>query len=243
MSEELHTLVGLYVVDALDDDERSQLRGPPRRLRRPAQQEVAEFRATTGRLSQPHGRETRPSPCAPRSWQRVAGTRQESAPPTSRTSWPARRPLPDARSWRRPLAAPPRSIALRARHRLDQLAPGPRPPGGDLRRAHRPRRQDASTWAVRGTMRVVYSPTLDRSVVVADGLADLPSDRTYALWFIGPGGPEEASAVPHGGRPGHEGARRGRPRATRRSASRRSRPVARTRRREPILLQGEVAPA
>ena len=44
-----------------------------------------------------------------------------------------------------------------------------------------------------GTMRVVYSPTLDRSVVVADGLADLPSDRTYALWFIGPGGAEEAS--------------------------------------------------
>jgi anti-sigma-K factor RskA len=44
-----------------------------------------------------------------------------------------------------------------------------------------------------GTMRVVYSPTLDRSVVVADGLADLPSDSTYALWFIGPGGPEQAA--------------------------------------------------
>jgi anti-sigma-K factor RskA len=34
-------------------------------------------------------------------------------------------------------------------------------------------------------MRVVYSPSEDRSVVVADGLADLPSDRTYQLWFIG----------------------------------------------------------
>jgi hypothetical protein len=28
---------------------------------------------------------------------------------------------------------------------------------------------------------------------VADGLADLPSDRTYALWFIGPEGAEEAA--------------------------------------------------
>ena len=43
-----------------------------------------------------------------------------------------------------------------------------------------------------GGMRLVYSASLDRSVVVADGLADLPSDRTYALWFIGPDGPEEA---------------------------------------------------
>ncbi len=57
-----------------------------------------------------------------------------------------------------------------------------------------------------GTMRVVYSPTLDRSVVVADGLADLPSDRTYALWFIGPGGARGGRTVPHVRRPGHEGA-------------------------------------
>ena len=51
MSEELHTLVGLYVVDALDDDERARfeahLAGCPA-----CQQEVAEFRSTTGRLSQ-----------------------------------------------------------------------------------------------------------------------------------------------------------------------------------------------
>jgi hypothetical protein len=44
-----------------------------------------------------------------------------------------------------------------------------------------------------GELRVVYSAELDRTVVVADGLADLPSDRTYALWFIGPEGAEEAA--------------------------------------------------
>jgi hypothetical protein len=47
--------------------------------------------------------------------------------------------------------------------------------------------------AAGGDMRVVYSPELDRTVVVAEGLADLPSDRTYALWFIGPEGAEEAA--------------------------------------------------
>ena len=69
-----------------------------------------------------------------------------------------------------------------------------------------------------GTMRVVYSPTLDRSVVVADGLADLPSDSTYALWFIGPGGArggQRCSARPAAG---PRRCCRGRPRATRRSA-------------------------
>ena len=35
-----------------------------------------------------------------------------------------------------------------------------------------------------GTARVVYSPSRDRSVVVANGLADLPSTNTYQLWFI-----------------------------------------------------------
>jgi anti-sigma-K factor RskA len=93
-----------------------------------------------------------------------------------------------------------------------------------------------------GTMRVVYSPTLDRSVVVADGLADLPSDSTYALWFIGPGGPDEAALFrTSGGR-----ATKVLPRTpegyqalgvTKEPAGGSETPT------EPILLQGEVAPA
>ena len=93
-----------------------------------------------------------------------------------------------------------------------------------------------------GTMRVVYSPTLDRSVVVADGLADLPSDSTYALWFIGPGGPDEATLFrTSGGR-----ATKVLPRTpegyqalgvTKEPAGGSETPT------EPILLQGEVAPA
>ena len=51
MSEELHTLVGLYVVDALDDDEQARFEAHLAGCAA-CQQEVAEFRATTGRLSQ-----------------------------------------------------------------------------------------------------------------------------------------------------------------------------------------------
>ena len=76
MSEELHTLVGLYVVDALDDDERvrfvAHLAGCPA-----CQQEVAEFQATTGRLSQLMAERPPASLRAPRSW---------SASPTPRRS-------------------------------------------------------------------------------------------------------------------------------------------------------------
>ena len=50
MSEELHTLVGLYVVDALDDEERSRFEAHLADCAA-CSDEVAEFRATTGRLS------------------------------------------------------------------------------------------------------------------------------------------------------------------------------------------------
>ncbi len=104
MSEELHTLVGLYVVDALDDDERARfeahLAGCPA-----CQQEVAEFRATTGRLSQLMA-ERPPESLRAAIMARVASTPQESAP-RHRTSW---RPAaaPRCGSWRRPWPWPRR---------------------------------------------------------------------------------------------------------------------------------------
>jgi anti-sigma factor RsiW len=79
MSEELHTLVGLYVVDALDDDERDRFHAHLADC--PAcQQEVAEFQATTGRLSQLMA-ERPPESVRAAIMARVASTPQEAAAP------------------------------------------------------------------------------------------------------------------------------------------------------------------
>jgi len=188
MSEELHTLVGLYVVDALDDDERDRFEAHLADC--PAcQQEVAEFQATTGRLSQLMA-ERPPESVRAAIMARVASTPQESAAP------------------------PPDQLAARRRSPMRLVAPALAVAAAVIAlllgigwiSSHRALDRQQAISAVltapdaksvelggEGTMRVVYSPTLDRSVVVADGLADLPSDRTYALWFIGPGGPEEAA--------------------------------------------------
>jgi anti-sigma factor RsiW len=188
MSEELHTLVGLYVVDALDDDERDRFEAHLADC--PAcQQEVAEFQATTGRLSQLMA-ERPPESVRAAIMARVASTPQESAAP------------------------PPDQLAARRRSPMRLVAPALAVAAAVIAlllgigwiSSHRALERQQAISAVltapdaksvelggEGTMRVVYSPTLDRSVVVADGLADLPSDRTYALWFIGPGGPEEAA--------------------------------------------------
>src|SRR5262245_62087928 len=51
MNEELHGLVGLYVLDALDDDERAMFEAHLEECDA-CTAEVSEFRATTGGLSQ-----------------------------------------------------------------------------------------------------------------------------------------------------------------------------------------------
>ena len=188
MSEELHTLAGLYVVDALDDDDRARFEAHLADCSA-CQQEVAEFRATTGRLSQLMA-ERPPESVRAAIMARVASTPQEAvAPPPDQLAARRRSPL---RFVAPALAVAAAVVALllgigwisshRALDRQQAISAVLTAP-------------DAKSVELggEGTMRVVYSPTLDRSVVVADGLADLPSDRTYALWFIGPGGPEEAA--------------------------------------------------
>jgi anti-sigma-K factor RskA len=188
MSDEMHTLVGLYVVDALDDDERA---GFEAHLADCAacRQDVAEFQATTGRLSQLMA-ERPPDSLRASILARVASTPQEP---------PARPPddLAERRRSPRRLLAPALAVAAavialllgigwisshRALDRQEAISAVLTAPDA----------KSVEMGGGAGTMRIVYSPSLDRSVVVADGMADLPSDSTYALWFIGPGGPEEA---------------------------------------------------
>lgn len=189
MSEDLHTLVGLYVVDALDDDERDDFEAHLADCAACAD-EVAEFRATTGRLS---------------------GLMAENPPPALRAAIMDR--ITDTRQTS-PVEVPDELAARRSRPRVGRLAPLLAAAAAVVAlvlgvgwvRSHQAldRQQtvsavltapDATSVVMEGTgggMRLVYSPSLDRSVVVVDGMADLPSDRTYALWFIGPDGPEEA---------------------------------------------------
>ncbi|NQX29771.1 anti-sigma factor [Microbacteriaceae bacterium VKM Ac-2854] len=46
---------------------------------------------------------------------------------------------------------------------------------------------------------VIWSASLAKSVVVVDGLAELPSDKTYELWYIGNSGPVPAGTFDSAG--------------------------------------------
>jgi anti-sigma-K factor RskA len=180
MSDDIHALVGLYVVDALEDDERERFEAHLPDCTA-CTDEVAEFRATTSRLS---GLMAENPPPALRSaiMERIGATRQAS--PVVRLD--QARPRRASRRWIAPaLAAAAAVVALllgigwgmthRALDREESITAVLTAP-------------DAETIPLDGSapgdMHLVYSPSQDHSVVVADGLADVPSDRTYALWFI-----------------------------------------------------------
>ena len=190
-SEDLHTLVGLYVVDALDGEERQRFEEHLTGCA-PCSAEVAEFRATTGRLSNLMA-ENPPPGLRSAILERVSGTRQVSpVPPVDELA--SRRSRSRLRVVAPALAVAASVIALvlglgwlRSHQAFDrQQAIAQVLSSADATSV-------SLTGAADGGLRVVYSPELDRTVVVADGLADLPSDRTYALWFIGPSGAEEAA--------------------------------------------------
>jgi anti-sigma-K factor RskA len=181
---DLHLAVGAYVVDALDDDERLRFEAHLSGCAA-CTTEVAEFRATAGRLAT-----LTVEPAPPSLRQSVldgaAATRQAS-PLRVR---PARRRRPVAR-WVAPalLVAAVVAVAVLA---------------VDLWGSHRTLDRQQELTAVltapdartvplsgrgAGRLRLVYSPSRQQSAVVADGLADVAADRAYAMWFIGPDGP------------------------------------------------------
>jgi anti-sigma-K factor RskA len=190
MSDDLHALVGLYVVDALDDDER---RAFEEHLAECAScsAEVVEFRSTTSRLSELMA-ENPPPALRSAIMERVGGVRQVSPVEDLAEHRRRRTPL----RWVAPaLAAAAALIAVVL--------------GIGWSTAHRSLDRQQSVTAVLtapdaasvplsgapGTMRVVYSPSRDESVIVADGLPDLPSDRTYQLWFIDADGNPASAGV------------------------------------------------
>jgi anti-sigma-K factor RskA len=190
-TEDLHALVGLYVVDALDGEERQRFEEHLAGCAA-CSAEVSEFRATTGRLSNLMA-ENPPPGLRSAILERVSGTRQVS-PVGQADELAVRRSRSRLRVVAPALAVAASVLAivlgigwLRSNQAFDRQQ--------DI--AQVLSAPDATSVSMTGDeggeLRVVYSPDLDRTVVVADGLADLPSDRTYALWFIGPEGAEEAT--------------------------------------------------
>jgi anti-sigma-K factor RskA len=185
VSEDLHALVGLYVVDALEDDERERFEAHLAECPS-CTGEAMEFRATTSRLS---GLMAENPPPVLRSaiMERIGATRQASpvTPIGIRHTRASVRWIAPAVVAAAAVVALILGISLSSTHRaLDrqqQLTAVLTAP-------------DATTISLGGTapgeMHLVYSPSLNRSAVVADGVADVPSGRTYALWFIGSKGPE-----------------------------------------------------
>jgi anti-sigma factor RsiW len=88
-TEDLHPLVGLYVVDALDDEERHRFEEHLAGCAA-CSAEVSEFRATTGRLGNLMA-ENPPPALRSAILERVSGTRQVSpvARPSRRRSSPS----------------------------------------------------------------------------------------------------------------------------------------------------------
>ena len=144
-SEDLHTLVGLYVVDALDGEERQPVRGAPHRLRRllgrgggvPRHDRPAQ---------QPHGREPASGAAVARSWSGSPAPAR-CRPSMRPTSWPPGVPGAPAGYVAPLLAAAARHRRLGARVRLasahtrpstasrpsPQCSPPPTPPPSSRR--------------------------------------------------------------------------------------------------------------
>ena len=184
MSADLHPLAGLYAVDALDDDQRADFEEHLATCDS-CTAEVAEFRATTGRLAA-FTVEDPPPPLRQAVLDRIGTTRQASPVVPVRPRF--RRP---SARWAGPVLVAAAvlvvgllAVNLRSTHRtLDRQQTLT-----DVLTA-----ADARTIPLAGSapghLRLVYSPTLGRSAIVADGVSDVPTDRAYAMWFIGRHGP------------------------------------------------------
>ena len=91
-----------------------------------------------------------------------------------------------------------------------------------------------------GRLRLVYSASQQQSTLVGDGLADVPADHAYAMWFIGGDGPALGGLFRSAGRCVSRRCWTGRRRPASTSASPSSRRAARPPRRSAILYSGAV---
>ncbi|WP_199043513.1 anti-sigma factor [Glycomyces salinus] len=204
MSADVHSLIGPYVLDAVDEDEHRQVEQHLTECES-CTREAAELREAVWRLSDITVAEP-PQRLRDRVLTEAGRTRQE-APPERRSE-----PGPDAG----PAPAAPKRIprmrrlfALAAAVLIGfaggvvtwALAQDPGTSESDRIAAvleaadARVSTQDAEGG---GRVTVVHSPSLDEAVVVVADLADVTDDRSYQVWLVEPEGQVSAGVMEPG---------------------------------------------
>jgi len=213
---DLHSLTGVYALDALDDRERDRFE---RHLRgcRACADEVRDFAATVAVLGMALAAE--PPPAVRERVLAVAVTRRPS--PVAANKETARRRSRVQPRLGLPRLALPRLalarlalarlalavgaaglavsvavsvVAVDARHRLSTAAASTAAITAVLS-APDARIASAPTSAG-GTATVIASAARRAMVFTSSGLRPLPASRVYELWFLGPGAPRRAGLVP-----------------------------------------------
>ncbi|MFD9701575.1 anti-sigma factor domain-containing protein [Lentzea sp. NPDC059081] len=200
---DLHTLTGVYAVDALSGPERAEFEAHLPHCSSCAE-EVAGLQATAAAL----GAVTAEAPPAHLRAKVLAGvTSTRQLPPETPAPVAPVVALPTQSRWlvRGSVLAAAASVlvavvvgvqGVQDRQELDALRESAAGYGqvSDLLNAPDAKLlNDAGSAGGHGT--VVMSPSRNKAVFLADGLPSLPADRTYQLWVVEPGGPRSAGLL------------------------------------------------
>lgn len=176
MNDDIHDLSGAYALDALDDIERARFAAHLAKCPT-CQRDVAEFRAAATHLGRAV---SEPPPPALRAsvLDAIGDVRQERPGPPPRHQRHTTRWVTLAAGIAAALVIgvlTTQLLALRDdRDRSEQLAEVFAAP-------------DAAVMPLQGDVgsgRMVWSPSVGRSVIVLHGMPDLATDRAYQLWFV-----------------------------------------------------------
>lgn len=207
MSTDVHTLIGPWVLDAVDDDERRLV---DRHLTEcvSCAQEAAELREAVWRLSDVTLADPPPA-LRERVLGEVRRTRQEA--PVDRE--PNAAPRPARRSWRLPRLRFPRlRFAVGAAALATVAAFAGVLATWTVMRPEEPTQADRMTAVLEapdaevshqeakggGRVTVVASESLDEAVVVVSGLAAVDEDHAYQVWLVDEAGQESAGVMDAG---------------------------------------------
>jgi anti-sigma-K factor RskA len=186
MKQELHTLVGAYAIDALDDLERRRFEEHLAECGTCAL-ETRGLREAATRL----GTAVATPPPAGLRQRVLSDISQVRRLPPRVPDTPVGRRAP----WLLSLAAAAclvvavimGGVALRAQQRASDAEAAQREIAAVLAAADS--RSSSAPVSTGGTGAVVASPSQDKAVVVLAGLARLPESQTYELWLMGPSKP------------------------------------------------------